>query len=77
MKKVNIFEESKNTDVNSSGIHWLRQSLEKVEQYLFEDYDMNRIDEMTSDIKYLLDENLSCEVNQTCESMLEVIESLK
>jgi hypothetical protein len=77
MKKVNIFEEIKNTDVNSAGIHWLRQSLEKVEQYLFEDYDMNRIDEMTSDIKYLLDENLSCEVNQTCESMLEVIESLK
>ena len=75
MKKVNIFEEIKNTDVNSAGIHWLRQSLEKVEQYLFEDYDMNRIDEMTSDIKYLLDENLSCEVNQTCESMLEVIES--
>ena len=77
MKKVNIFEEIKNTDVNSAGIHWLRQSLEKIEQYLFEDYDMNRIDEMTSDIKYLLDENLSCEVNQTCESMLEVIESLK
>ena len=75
MKKVNIFEEIKNTDVNSAGIHWLRQSLEKVEQYLFEDYDMNRIDEMTSDIKYLLDENLSCEVNETCESMLEVIES--
>ena len=77
MKKVNIFEEIKNTDVNSGGIRWLRQRVQIVEQYLHGNYDMNRIDEMTSDIKYLLDENLSCEVNQTCESMLEVIESLK
>ena len=77
MKKVNIFEEIKNTDVAVGGIDWLRQRVQVVEQYLYGNYDMNRIDEMTSDIKYLLDENLSCEVNQTCESMLEVIESLK
>ena len=77
MKKVNIFEEIKNTDVAVGGIDWLRQRVQVVEQYLHGNYDMNRIDEMTSDIKYLLDENLSCEVNQTCESMLEVIESLK
>ena len=75
MKKVNIFEEIKNTDVAVGGIDWLRQRVQVVEQYLYGNYDMNRIDEMTSDIKYLLDENISCEVNQTCESMLEVIES--
>jgi len=75
MKKVNIFEEIKNTDVAVGGIDWLRQRVQVVEQYLYGNYDMNRIDEMTSDIKYLLDENISCEVNETCESMLEVIES--
>ena len=75
MKKVNIFEEIKNTDDNYGGIDWLRQRVQVVEQYLHGNYDMNRIDEMTSDIKYLLDENISCEVNETCESMLEVIES--
>ena len=75
MKKVNIFEEIKNTDVAVGGIDWLRQRVQAVEQYLHGNYDMNRIDKMTSDIKYLLDENISCEVNETCESMLEVIES--
>ena len=76
MNKENIIKEIYDFDTETGGINWLRYRLEEVENYLCGNYDINRIDEMKSNIKYLLDENTTYEVNQTCESMLELVESL-
>ena len=76
MNKENIFEGIYDTDTETVGINWLRYRLEEVEGYLCGNYDMNRIDEMKSNINDLLDWNTTYGVNKTCESMLKLIESL-
>ena len=76
MSKDNIFSEVEKLDDDIGGINWLRNQLEVVENYLYGNYDMNRVDIMKSEIEYLRDENVNGEVYKVCEEMLEVIDSL-